>query len=600
MYLKSDITQIFQENNYRSCIPIVAGFSGIEIVDTDDPITLLIKKLKEQLSSRNKPKRILPSFRYRAGTRVQPAKIVVQNWLNSMFEKLLLNGNKLKLDGGCSLLLMAFYECQGEIPAKLRKSLLRCPVVLTDIMFHHDIRNAMYLFSKLNVTNISKIDITNISKKKFPKNMVDMLKLYYNRKKRKKKLRISGGIEMELSSSNTGSITIQLARTDNNVETHKEFLLSAISLVDTIKLCYSLDNMYPFVRDLLKTNNIIKNVLYEIDMLNVKTPNHMKMMSDSVLMSQHGNINIDLPCKQPADVHIADLQPCIRNLKNIDIILRSCNLTDEHIESLQPCIPYLENLDISYNSNMSSQAMEYISDSVMKTIEINNICNLKWIYFGHCNLTDKHIESLQPCIPYLENLDISNNSNMSSQAMKYISDSIMKAIEINKTCNLKLLKLWYCVLTDEHIESLQPCIPYLENLDISYNSNMSSQAMKDISDSIMKAIEINKTCNLKLLKLWYCVLTDEHIESLQPCIPYLENLDISYNSNMSSQAMKYISDSIMKSIEINKTCNLKLLKLWYCVLTDEHIESLQPCIPYLENLDISYNSEMSSQAMKNI
>ena len=32
MYLKSDITQIFHEKNYRSCIPIISGFSGIETV----------------------------------------------------------------------------------------------------------------------------------------------------------------------------------------------------------------------------------------------------------------------------------------------------------------------------------------------------------------------------------------------------------------------------------------------------------------------------------------------------------------------------------------------------------------------------------------
>ena len=40
----------------------------------------------------------------------------------------------------------------------------------------------MYLFTKLNVTNISKINITNISKNKFPKNMVDLLKLHFNTK----------------------------------------------------------------------------------------------------------------------------------------------------------------------------------------------------------------------------------------------------------------------------------------------------------------------------------------------------------------------------------------------------------------------------------
>ena len=72
--------------------------------------------------------------------------------------------------------------------------------------------------------------------------------------------------------------------------------------------------------------------------------------------------------------------------------------------------------------------------------------------------------------------------------------------------------------------------------------------MKYISDSITNAIEINNTCRITLIELSCCNLTDDHIACLQPCITYLEDLDISHNLEMSPQAMKYISDSIMKSI----------------------------------------------------
>ena len=132
------------------------------------------------------------------------------------------------------------------------------------------------------------------------------------------------------------------------------------------------------------------------------------------------------------------------------------------LKDLQPCIPYLESLDISRNRKISPQAMKYISDSIIKEIEINNTCNLKLISLADCNLSYRHIARLQPCISYLENIDISRNGLMSSQAMRYISDSIMKAIEKNHTCTLKFINLHNCDLTDEHIESLQPCIPYLE------------------------------------------------------------------------------------------------------------------------------------------
>ena len=308
MYLKSDITQIFHENNYRSCIPIIAGFSGIEIVDNEDPITLLIKKLKEQFSAR-------ASSKNRSS-----AKIVVQNWLKSMFEKLLTYGNELKLDENCSLLLAAFYECQGEISSELIERIIICPLVLTNIMFHHDIRNAMYLFTKLNLTNISKVEITNISKKKFPKNIVELLKLYLDMKT-DKVLHLKGGEVMKLYSDFEESITIQLAYTDNN-DTHSEFLLSAISLVNTIELSYSLNNKYPFVSDLLKANKIINNVIYDSKLPDVPSPYHIQMISDPVLIVQRGdkgNINIDLSNKRLTDEHIENLQPCIPNLKGLSL-----------------------------------------------------------------------------------------------------------------------------------------------------------------------------------------------------------------------------------------------------------------------------------------
>ena len=60
---------------------------------------------------------------------------------------------------------------------------------------------------------------------------------------------------------------------------------------------------------------------------------------------------------------------------------------------------------------------------------------------------------------------------MSSQSMTCISDAVMEANIYNKR-NLKLLNLRYCNLTDEHIERLQPCIPYLENLVINDNCSI--------------------------------------------------------------------------------------------------------------------------------
>ena len=551
LYLKSsNLTKVLHENKYRSCIPIIAGFSGIDNVENTDQIALFIKNLKDHISCTGKWKLHLPRT---------PAKTIVLNWLKSMIQNLVVRDKLILADNSRSL-LGAFYEYQGDIPGNLVDRLMHTPIVFKNIMFHHDIRNAMYFLRKLKSTNISDIDITNFTQKKFPVNFIDMLKLYFA-KKENNSLCLKGGEVMKIYSDRMEDhLAIQFAWGDNKLDTHDEFLLAAISLADTITLHYSLDITYPHVRNLLNSNDGNKDVKYQHNIEINHTPNQLKMFSDSILFDRK------------------------RDKPNTELDLSRCNLTDDHIESLQPCIAYLDNLIIKGNTKMSSQSMRFISDAVMEAIKINNTSNLKLIDLSRCNLTDEHIEGLQPCIAYIENLIINANGKMSSQAMRFISDAVMEATKINNTSNLKLIDLSHCNIRDEHIKSLQPCIPYLENLIIHGNAEMSSQSMRFISDAVMEEIKINNTSNLKLIDLAWCDITDTHIESLQPCIPYLENLIINANGKMSSQSMRFISDAVMEAIKINNTSKLKLIDLAGCKMTDKHIERLQPCIPYLENL----------------
>ena len=566
LYLKSsNLNNAFLENNYKSCIPIIAGFSGIDNVVNTDPIAFFINKLKEHSSSTGKWKRLVQR---------SPPKIIVVKWLKSVIQNLVVQ-HELILDENCGSLLTAFFEYQGDIPGKLVHRLMHTPIVLKNIMFHHDIRNALYFFNKLKSTNISEIDIINLSKKKLPLNMIDMLKLYYN-KKENNCLCLRGGKVMRIYTDLTkDNITIQFALDDNNLDTHDEFLLAAICLADTITLHSSLDNIYPHIRNLLKSNDVNQEVKYQHNFQLDYTLDQLKMLSDSILNSRK---ELDKG--------------------NIKLKLSNCSITGEHIEMLQLCIPYLENLSISDNREMSSQYMKCILDSVMEAIKINNKINLNLIYLATCNLTDQHIESLQPCIPYVANLIITGNKQMSPHSMKCISDAVMEAIKINNKINLKLIDLATCNLTNQHIKCLQPCIPYLENLIITGNKQISPYSMKCISDAVMEENIYSKS-NLKSLNLKDCNLFDKHIESLQPCIPYLENLIITGNCKMSSQSMKIISDAVMETNIYNKS-NLKSLNLKDCNLTDEHIEKLQPCIPYLKNLIITGKCGMSSQSMKYI
>ena len=174
--ISPNISKIFNEVNYISCIPIIAGLSGIENVTDGDPIACLVRKLKEY--SINTVKVKLRRFFVKKNT-----KEIVQRWLQRMLVDQYDDNGKLVIGPNCSPLLESFYECQGNISID---GLDNASIVITDIIFHHDIRNALYLFRKLNSMKISEIHITNTSNKKFPQNLIDLFKSFFIKRNDKK------------------------------------------------------------------------------------------------------------------------------------------------------------------------------------------------------------------------------------------------------------------------------------------------------------------------------------------------------------------------------------------------------------------------------
>ena len=565
------VSKIFDEVNYVSCIPIIAGLSGIENMKDGDPIARLVMKLKEH--STNTVKIKLRRFFVRRN-----AKVIVEDWLQRMLGDQYNDYGKLVIDPNCSSLLASFYECQGNI---FINSLDNASVVFTDIVFHHDIRNALYLFSKLNAIEISEIYITNTPNKKFPQNMIDLFKLFFIKGNKRCSLRVKVGDVMKIFSTSDRTeniLTIQLNYNDlEPLDTYRNILSSTVTLVDTITLDYSLDKIYPQIKQLIKSMEKSKNIMFSgmtSATISEMTPYQLLFFIDSKRN------------KSTLEIYLSDLS--------------NCNLTDLHIKHLQPYIPSIQKLELQGNSKMSAESMKYITDVLMPSIEENNKYNLDVINISYCDLTDQHIEYLQPYIPYLKSLNISGNNRMSSKSMRYMSDVLLKAIKIHSCCNLKELYIAECDLTDQHIEYLQPCIPYLESLIISMNGKMSSKSMQYISDVLVRTFETHHSCDLKGLEIRNCDLTDKHIKCLHKCIPFLEKLNIGNNREMSSKSMEYICNVIVKNMEINKFCNLKVMDISQCDLTDEHVKCLHKCIPYMENVILSENSKMSFISMKYI
>ena len=443
-----DLSKIFCNANYVNCIPIISGLSGMENGDSSDTIACFVKYLKT-LSHHNKLERFFSR---------RSAKTIIQDWLKAQFQNLLLQ-DKLIINENSSSLLAAYYECQSETSQNIIECLVNVPVVFTNIMFHHDIRNAIYLLTKLKLTEFYQIDVINISNKKFPQNMVDLLKLYF-KEKGNNDLYLTGSHQMRMFSTLNvkRSLTIQLDCSNEELETHKDLLLSAIIIVDRIYLDYTLNNLYPHLIELIKLKRVTQNVKYCGALPSYGlTPSHIEMFSDNVLAE----------CNEPHSFNA-----------------RHSFITDKHIECLQPCIAYLTEINISFRGLISPISMKYISNAVISKVDTDGRQSLKTIDISGCDLTDQHIEYLQPCIPYLEKLNIASNKLISPISMKHINDAIIKMIEMNNIYNLKTIDVSGCDLSDEHIKGLRPYIPYLITLSTGDNMRLSSEILNLVSGTI--------------------------------------------------------------------------------------------------------------------
>ncbi|XP_057309590.1 NACHT, LRR and PYD domains-containing protein 4-like [Hydractinia symbiolongicarpus] len=382
---------------------------------------------------------------------------------------------------------------------------------------------------------------------------------------------------------------------------------------------------------------LLPNEMVELSPLlssSVATTEHLEILGTHLTIDDISSISTDtiklekitLGYCELTDDHIKQLQSCIPYLKSLYLIdnytltatsmerisncvieavnkdtnklkefkLSYCDLTDDHIKHLQPCIPYLKSLDLSENNTMTPTSMECISECVTQAIN-KNTNKLEELDLMSCKLTDDHIKQLQPCIFSLKCLGLNLNYTLTSTSMGYISKCVTEAANRN-TNKLEELKLSYCELTDDHIKHLQPCIPYLRSLDLSSNFTLTPTSMECISKCVIEAFNKN-TNKLEELKLSDCHLTDDHIKHLQPCIPYLRSLDLSSNFTLTPTSMECISKCVIEAFNKN-TNKLEELKLGNCHLTDDHIKHLQPCIPYLKSLDLSFNSTLTPTSME--
>ncbi|XP_050958096.1 ribonuclease inhibitor-like, partial [Labeo rohita] len=262
------------------------------------------------------------------------------------------------------------------------------------------------------------------------------------------------------------------------------------------------------------------------------------------------------------------------------IKLNNCKLTEKSCSVLATVLSSKTIQDMDLNNSR-------LLDSGVKEIcegLKNPVCELKILKLSNCSITEEGYKALASALSsnpsHLIELDLTGNDPGQS-GVKQLNDLLQ-----DKNCNLKLRFLQsaaeeaYKYLTE--VFDKNPLL--LRNLDLSEHK------LGDTRMNQIAALLQDKHCQLNTLTLHDCDLSEESCSALATVLisnPSLKELDIS-NNNLQDSGVK----KIQKGLE-NTNCTLEKLRLSDCSITEEGYKALASALrsnpSHLIELDLTGN-----------
>uniref|UniRef100_A0A8C7SR54 Nudix (nucleoside diphosphate linked moiety X)-type motif 7 n=1 Tax=Oncorhynchus mykiss TaxID=8022 RepID=A0A8C7SR54_ONCMY len=226
-------------------------------------------------------------------------------------------------------------------------------------------------------------------------------------------------------------------------------------------------------------------------------------------------------------------------------------------------------------SHLRELDLQFSEDSNLKPLfsVLNNpLFKLEKLRLSGCDVEEKGcaLFSALRSIPvsHLRELDLSNNKPGDSGVIQ------LSALLDDPRCKLAKLKLSDCGLTEEGSTSLASALrsnpSYLRELDLSQNTPIDS-GMK-----LLSAVLEDPRCKLEKLSLYNCRIKEEGCVALASALrsnpSHLRELNLSCN-NPGVSGVKLLS-AVLK----HPLCQLEILKLWHCAITEEGFASLASAV----------------------
>ncbi|XP_058624136.1 uncharacterized protein LOC131535017 [Onychostoma macrolepis] len=216
----------------------------------------------------------------------------------------------------------------------------------------------------------------------------------------------------------------------------------------------------------------------------------------------------------------------------------------------------------------------------------NPVCELKILKLSNCSITEESYKALASALrsnpSHLIELDLTGNDPGQS-GVKQLNDLLQ-----DPNCQLKTLRL---LQNPDADEACQYVIKHLgKNPLLLRVLNLSECELGDTQVNQISALLQDKHCKLNILQLCNCGLTEESCSALATVLssnPSLKELDMS-NNNLQDSGVKKLQNGLE-----NTNCTLQKLGLANCSITEEGYKALASTLrsntSHLIELDLTGN-----------
>ena len=299
-----------------------------------------------------------------------------------------------------------------------------------------------------------------------------------------------------------------------------------------------------------------------------------------------------------------------------------CKLSEEQIISLSPAIPLVEKIHFQENTQLGAQGLAEVATAIIRAYERGYKQDkvytnpLKKLNLKECQLNEEHTIALSPVIPFVTEVNLLRNTLLGTLGIEAVATAITGAHERGckqhdgYTIPLKNLDLSECQLNEEQIIALSPAIPFVEKVNLSGNTQLSTRGLEAVVLAITSAHERGykqvEVCTNPLKKLYLkaCQLNEEHITALSPAIPFVTEVNLYGNPHLGTRGLEAVAECITSAHERGYkqgegyTIPLKKLDLSECQLNEEQIGGFSPAIPFVAEVCLSGNRQLGTRGIE--